>query len=203
MSKCLKILHFGNVGVGFLNGEPWKELRKFFVQVLKERGIITVKDSLSGSMYEAINSTVDLLNEKKEEPVNIIEIVTTKCNSILRRMLFGDNGMSEEQMREIIEVYETVMQIMMPKNLTLTGDIPRYFVLPFVKGFQKAMTDDQKLEKILYKIIDEHKSTYNEENIRDIIDDYFKERDARRSKGDLSARYFTGNEDSEFFIVSM
>ncbi|GBM72411.1 hypothetical protein AVEN_73637-1 [Araneus ventricosus] len=125
VSKCLKILHFGNVGVGFLNGEPWKELRKFFVQVLKERGIITVKDSLSGSMYEAINSTVDLLNEKKEEPVNIIEIVTTKCNSILRRMLFGDNGMSEEQMREIIEVYEAVMQVMMPKNLTLTGDIPR------------------------------------------------------------------------------
>ncbi|CAL1263863.1 unnamed protein product [Larinioides sclopetarius] len=142
-------------------------------------------------MYEAINSTVDLLNRKKEEPVNITQIVTTKCNSILRRMLFGENGVSEEQMREIIELYEAVMQIMIPKNLTLTGDIPRYFVLPFVKGFQESMTNDQKLEKFLYKIIDERKSTYNEENIRDIIDDYFKERDVRRSNGDPTARYFT------------
>ncbi|KAF8764668.1 Cytochrome P450 2F3 like protein [Argiope bruennichi] len=148
-------------GVGFLNGEPWKELRKFFLQALKERGVITVKDSLSGSMYEAIKSTVEFLKEKKEEPVNIIEIVNRKCNAILRQMLFGENGMSEEQMRELIEIYEAIMQIQTPKNLTLTGDIPRYF------------------------------STYNEENIRDIIDDYFKERDARRSKGDPTARYFT------------
>ncbi|XP_055946604.1 cytochrome P450 2F3-like [Argiope bruennichi] len=178
-------------GVGFLNGEPWKELRKFFLQALKERGVITVKDSLSGSMYEAIKSTVEFLKEKKEEPVNIIEIVNRKCNAILRQMLFGENGMSEEQMRELIEIYEAIMQIQTPKNLTLTGDIPRYFVFPFLKGFQTAMINDQKMEKILYKVIDVHKSTYNEENIRDIIDDYFKERDARRSKGDPTARYFT------------
>ncbi|GIY29457.1 cytochrome P450 2J1 [Caerostris darwini] len=178
-------------GVGFVNGEAWKELRKFFLQILKERGVISVKDSLSGSMYEAIKSAIDFIKEKKGEPINIIELVNNKCNTILRTMLFGDNGMTEEQITELTDLYNVVMMCMTPNNLLLTGNFARLAIFPFLKGYKEAMVCDEKTEKMLYKIIDEHKSTYNEEHVRDIIDDYFKERDVRRSKGDPTAKHFT------------
>lgn len=49
---------------------------------------------------------------------------------------------------------------------------------------------------MIFKIIDEHKASYDEENIRDIIDEYIKERNLRRSKGDPTAKYFTGDNQS-------
>ncbi|GBO21169.1 Cytochrome P450 2U1 [Araneus ventricosus] len=45
--------------------------------------------------------------------------------------------------------------------------------------------------KLIQDIIDEHKTTYDEETPRDIIGEYFKERDKRRSRGDPTAEYFT------------
>ncbi|GFR29659.1 cytochrome P450 18a1 [Trichonephila clavata] len=178
-------------GVGFLNGESWKELRKFFLQVLKERGVISVKDSMSGSMYDAIKSTIDEIKAMKDEPINMVELVTNKCNAILRNMLFSENGMSEEQIREVNECYSSVMECMTTTNLLLTGDFARYCIFPFMKGFKTAMDNNKNVEKVLYNVIDVHKSTYNEDHMRDIIDDYFKERDNRRSKGDPTAQYFT------------
>lgn len=68
----------------------------------------------------------------------------------------------------------------------------RYFIFPFIPNFLKSIECHKKMEKIIKDIIDEHKSTYDSENPRDIIDEYFKERDKRRSRGDPTAEYFTG-----------
>ncbi|GBN58527.1 hypothetical protein AVEN_141138-1, partial [Araneus ventricosus] len=67
-----------------------------------------------------------------------------------------------------------------------------YFVFPFLPNFSAALECHQKIVKLIQDIIDEHKSTYDAENPRDIIDEYFKERDKRRSRGDPTAEYFTG-----------
>lgn len=64
--------------------------------------------------------------------------------------------------------------------------------------FSEALQCRVKMEKLLYNMIDEHKSTYDPENPRDIIDEYFKERDRRRSKGDPTAEYFTGKKFLQF-----
>ncbi|GFY41614.1 cytochrome P450 2B12 [Trichonephila inaurata madagascariensis] len=146
---------------------------------------------MSGSMYDAIKSTIDEIKAMKDEPINMVELVTNKCNAILRNMLFSENGMSEEQIREVNENYSSVMECMTTTNLLLTGDFARYCIFPFMKGFKTAMNNNKNVEKVLYNVIDVHKSTYNEDHMRDIIDDYFKERDNRRSKGDPTAQYFT------------
>ncbi|GBO36225.1 Cytochrome P450 1A1, partial [Araneus ventricosus] len=66
-----------------------------------------------------------------------------------------------------------------------------YFIFPFMPHFSEALQCRDKMEKLLYDIIDEHKATYDPENPRDIVDEYFKERERRRSKGDPTAEYFT------------
>ncbi|GBO40079.1 hypothetical protein AVEN_90929-1 [Araneus ventricosus] len=57
--------------------------------------------------------------------------------------------------------------------------------------YYKFMESHKMIEKLLFKIIAEHKSVYSKECIRDIIDEYFEERDKRRDKDDPSAEYFT------------
>ncbi|KAG8176955.1 hypothetical protein JTE90_015421 [Oedothorax gibbosus] len=178
-------------GVAFLNNEDWKVNRKFFLQILKERVSLSVKNLLSGSLYDAVNATIVELRAKQGEEVNIIEFLTKKCNANMRLVFFGENGISEENVAVINENYAVMMVCFTAPNLLLTGNIAKYLILPFTPGYKESMARLKKIEKILYQIIDEHKSTYDENHSRDIIDDYIKERIARRSKGDPTAQYFT------------
>lgn len=41
-------------------------------------------------------------------------------------------------------------------------------------------------------LIARNKATYDEDRIRDVIDAYVKERNLRESRGDPTAKYFTG-----------
>ncbi|XP_055934654.1 cytochrome P450 2A9-like [Argiope bruennichi] len=187
-SSLLEI--FFENGVGFTKGEAWKVLRKFFIRVLKERTAISEKNSMIGPVYDSIKSTIIDLKEEKGKPLNLIELLTTKCTTNLRLMLFSEVGASEEQMKKIMELYAEELEGFMPLNLLLSGSIMR-FLFPLQPAFRKALKSHRKIEEILFDIVKEHKSTYDEENIRDIIDDYFKERDLKRSKADPTAEYFT------------
>lgn len=69
----------------------------------------------------------------------------------------------------------------------------RYIILPFTVGYREYKASLNKARSILYILIDEHKATYDEANVRDIIDEYIQERNYRQSKGDSTAKYFTGN----------
>ncbi|KAF8764667.1 Cytochrome P450 2F3 like protein [Argiope bruennichi] len=187
-SSLLEI--FFENGVGFTKGEAWKVLRKFFIRVLKERTAISEKNSMIGPVYDSIKSTIIDLKEEKGKPLNLIELLTTKCTTNLRLMLFSEVGASEEQMKKIMELYAEELEGFMPLNLLLSGSIMR-FLFPLQPAFRKALKSHRKIEEILFDIVKEHKSTYDEENIRDIIDDYIKERDLKRSKADPTAEYFT------------
>ncbi|GFS86844.1 cytochrome P450 18a1 [Nephila pilipes] len=178
-------------GVAFIDGEPWKAVRKFIIGVMKERGTISIKNSIAGPLYDSVQSTIKDLKEKNGESVNLIDILTQKCNTNLRITLFGDIGATEEQIRKFNEYYAGEVIFMTPLNTILCGNLARYIIFPLKKNYRMAMKCHQELENILYEILEEHKSTYDEEHIRDIIDEYFKERDKRQSKGDPAAKYFT------------
>ncbi|GBM72743.1 Cytochrome P450 2B11 [Araneus ventricosus] len=178
-------------GVAFTNGESWKVIRKFFLVLLKERGTNSIKTSIAGPLYDSIKCIVNELKAKKGEPVNLIEFLTHKCNTILRLTLFGEVGATEEQVRKLNELYAVQIESMLPMTMLLCGTFAKYFIFPFMPHFSEALKCRNKMEKMIYDMIDEHKATYDPENPRDIIDEYFKERDRRRSKGDPTAEYFT------------
>ncbi|GFU98175.1 cytochrome P450 1A1 [Trichonephila clavipes] len=181
---------FGD-GVAFIDGEPWKAVRKFIIGVMKERGTISIKNSIAGPLYDSVLSTIKDIKEKKNEPVNLIETLTHKCNTNLRITLFGEIGATEEQIRKFNELYAAEVILMTPLNTLISGNIARYLIFPLKKEYHVAMKCHDEMERILHEIVDEHKATYDEEHIRDIIDEYFKERDKRQSKGDPTAKYFT------------
>ncbi|GFY41615.1 cytochrome P450 2B11 [Trichonephila inaurata madagascariensis] len=183
--------YFFRDAVVFVRGEAWKAIRKFFLQVLKERGSVSIKNTMSDSLYESLKSTVKDLKSRNGEPLNLIELLTDKCNAVMRLSLFGDVGISEEQIREINILFADEIACMTPMNVLLAGKFAKYIIFPLKPEYRKARSSHRKAEKILLDIVNEHKATYDEGHARDIIDDYIKERNKRRSKGDPTAEYFT------------
>ncbi|GFR22674.1 cytochrome P450 2J3 [Trichonephila clavata] len=183
--------HAFREGIIYLNGEHWKVIRKFFLAVLKERGTVSIKNSFSGDLYDSIKSTINDIKALKGEPFNTVELLNDKCTANLRLTVFGNVGASDEKLQRCNELYVREMLSMTPVNMLTCGNFPRYFILPFKSDYHSCVKSHAEFEGILYEIIKEHEKTYDEENIRDVIDEYFKERNNRRSKGDPTAKYFT------------
>ncbi|GIX85855.1 cytochrome P450 18a1 [Caerostris extrusa] len=199
LRDCLVLLF--ETGVAFINGEAWKVQRKFFIQVLKERGSISMKNDIAGALYDSIKSTIDDLKAKKGEPVNLVELLTHKCNTNLRVSMFGETGISEEQLQKMVELYGEEVASTTAMNVLLIGKIAKYLIFPLKPEYYKTLKNQKKLKSMLFGVINEHKATYDEENMRDVIDEYFKERDTRRSKGDPTAEYFTDESLVESLIL--
>lgn len=116
-------------GVASQNSEEWKTNRKFFMSAMKERGLASIQESLTGgSLYDSINSVVDKLREKlADEPVDIVEMLSEKCNITLRRTLFGDSGsVSDQIVKQINEYFASVMACVTAANFLPTGNLAKY-----------------------------------------------------------------------------
>ncbi|GBM77233.1 hypothetical protein AVEN_231245-1 [Araneus ventricosus] len=127
--------HLFRDGVAFVNGEPWKVVRKYLAVLLKERGTNSLKTSIAGPLYDSIKCIVNEIKAKKGEPINLIDFLTHKCNTIIRLTLFGDVGVTEEQVRKLNELYAIQLKCFLPKSLLLCGTFAKY-----ISNVQEGLT---------------------------------------------------------------
>ncbi|XP_015912899.2 cytochrome P450 2F3 [Parasteatoda tepidariorum] len=185
------ISYFFNSGVSVANGEPWKVMRKFALQQLREYGMTTVKDNMSEPLYDSIQETIGFLKAKKGESVEMVQHLTNKCNAILRSTMFGQSGITEEQVKEINEAYAHIVAFMSITNFFYNGFLTR-FIFPLKPGYWTAMKNYKIIKRTLESVVNEHKSMFNkDEHPKNFIDAYLKERNDRHCKGDPTAKYFT------------
>nr|XP_042906022.1 cytochrome P450 2H1 isoform X1 [Parasteatoda tepidariorum] len=183
---------FGD-GVGFINGEPWKMLRKFCLQQFRESGMTTIKDNMTGPLYDSIKETVDYLREKKGEPVEILQLLTDKCTSITRLTLFGGSRVTDRQIREMNESYGHTMTFLTVPNMLYTGKTARYLFFPLKSGYRDAVKHHKMMEKLLMEVVNDHKEKFRDgdHHHRNFVDAFLNERNVRYSKGDPTAEFFT------------
>lgn len=180
-----------NEGVAFANGEPWRILRKFFQSKFKEYGMNAVKENAACSVYDTLNDTVEELRNSKGRPIDITDIITMKCMRNLRRIIFNDEGMTKEELTELISLYSKMMKGMTNTNLLLTGTFAKYFIFPLMPCSWMLKRCNKRIEDILFAVVNRHKSEYNEDHVVDLVDCFLKERDERRRRGDPTAAYFS------------
>lgn len=119
------IFNFLLLGLTIRNGEEWKVLRKFFVQSFRQFGLTSVKEYMSGPIYDSVNASVDVLKASNGTPVNIISILNDSSSAILRRILFNDSEITDEELKGILECYQNILPIFTGKKLLLIGNIAR------------------------------------------------------------------------------
>ncbi|XP_071036056.1 cytochrome P450 2J1 isoform X2 [Parasteatoda tepidariorum] len=185
---------FFQEGFAFANGEEWKIQRKYYIQQLKELGMTTFKEERKGPIYEAVNDCIKDLEKSGGKPVDLTEIIAKGSNKILRTTLFaGEEDFTCEDIKDVCHSYEFTLQNMTGPNLLLIGDFAKYFIHPFTKGQRLAVEHFNIMVKNIFKMLNKHKSSFSENNLRnDIFDRYFKERLDRLARNDPTAQYFTG-----------
>nr|XP_042896476.1 cytochrome P450 2A13-like isoform X2 [Parasteatoda tepidariorum] len=185
------IHYFLEGGVPSLNGEKWKTVRKFFIQQFRERGMTTIKESFSGPIYDTVRETIDDLRKANSQPVDIAGILLTKCNKIMRQTLFGNDGMTEQELTDFCNAYFANLMSQTSVNLLLVGYFAKYFLFPFHMNVKEAKKVHMTMIDMLTKVINRRKATYDENNIRDCIDAFYYEKKQRELKKDPTAEYFT------------
>lgn len=117
-----------------INGERWKELRKFFLQNLREYGVTVTRDNSLGPIYDSLPTIIEDLKALGDTPFNVIDIMTEKCQGTLRKVFFGENGISNEQIRSLNKAYGSLLEAFPGVNMLLIGPVARY-----VKRFLQIM----------------------------------------------------------------
>ncbi|XP_015912958.1 cytochrome P450 2J1 [Parasteatoda tepidariorum] len=182
---------FFTEGIFLVNGEPWKVLRKFILQQLREYGMTAMKENMSDPLYDSIQDTLGYLKAKEGEPVEIVEHLSDKCNVIIRQTMFGNDGISEKQVKEINDSFYHVTAFITSTNLLYAGFLAR-FMLPFKPGYWSAMKNLKIMFRVLDQIVEEHKVKFNKnQQPNNFIDAFLKERSDRAARGDHTAKYFT------------
>ncbi|XP_015906745.2 cytochrome P450 2J1 [Parasteatoda tepidariorum] len=182
---------FLNGGVVYMRGEGWKTARKFLLNQFRERGMTTVKDHLSGPIYDIVRSTIVDLRRTNGQPVDIAEILLSKCTKVMRQTLFGNDGVTEQELVEFNRAYFKNLMCMTSINLLLIGNFAKYFLFPFHMNVKEGKKGHVVMRSILTKVINRHKATYNENHIRNAIDAFYKEKKLREGRQDPTAKYFT------------
>ncbi|XP_035210619.1 cytochrome P450 2F3-like isoform X1 [Stegodyphus dumicola] len=178
-------------GVPFINGEPWKVLRKFFLQIFKDFGMISLKGDMSGPVHEVLNSIIKDLRTTNGKQIDIVDLLMGKITTILCRTLFGHYPISEEQIQNVIKPYKIVLDAQGGTHAFLFGRIAKYLIFRWMPNYRPMVSNHKLMVDAIYRIIDDHESTLDEDNIRDVMDAYLKERNDRRREKDPSAKYFT------------
>lgn len=80
---------------------------------------------MSGPIYDSVNASVDVLKATDGTPVNIISILNDSSSGILRRILFNDGEITDEELKGILECYQNILPIFTGKKLLLMGNIAR------------------------------------------------------------------------------
>ncbi|XP_054723382.1 cytochrome P450 2B4-like [Uloborus diversus] len=180
--------HAFDGGLPYLNGEPWKVMRKFFVQTFKEYGLTVQKEATAGSLYDHLNSTVETLRTSSDASIGVIEFFTERIMNIMHGLVLNNDALTKEDYREFIKHYVTLFENMSPIDNLMTGFFAKRIIIPLRPAYTKSVAG---METLTYRMIDRRESTFDPSNVRDIIDYFLTERNERRSKGDPTAEHFT------------
>ncbi|XP_035217521.1 cytochrome P450 2B6-like isoform X2 [Stegodyphus dumicola] len=133
----------------------------------------------------------DDLRNRNGEPFDVMEQLNDKCMSTVRMTFLGEDGITDDELRNVIEAYSGSLDAIGGTGMLLFGKIVRYLILPFNSRCRTVISCQKRMEDIFSNVIDRHENTLDENHPRNIIDVYLKERNERKRKGDPTAEYFT------------
>lgn len=108
-----------------INGEPWKILRKFFIQKFKEYGLNVVRNDMAGPLYDCLNAAVEELKILHEKPINIVEFLTRHSATTMRKILFGEKGATDEEISKMVMAFAGALEGNGATNLLLIGPLAK------------------------------------------------------------------------------
>ncbi|XP_060084088.1 cytochrome P450 2C3-like [Ylistrum balloti] len=183
------------------SGPEWKIHRTFAIGGLRDFGF--GKKSLEGKIMEEVEVFLNVLEEKKGQPLHPESCIQTSVANIICSIIFGKRFEHGDPV--FIELVDTVNE-----NMSLVASAGLLNLLPFLRfvpgdpvGSRKVLNNADRVIKYLYKLIDAHQEEFDAENIKDFIDVYLKEIENRKGQDTSFTVSQLMNTIADMFIAGM
>ncbi|XP_026267374.2 cytochrome P450 2F5 [Urocitellus parryii] len=155
-------------GIAFSNGERWKVLRRFSVQILRNFGM--GKRSIEERILEEGGFLLEELRKTEGEPFNPLFMLSRSVSNIICSVIFGKRfDYDDERLLTIIQVINDNFQIMSSPWGELYNLFPS--LLDWVPGpHQRIFQNFGNLRDLISCSVREHQATLDPNSPRDFID---------------------------------
>ena len=173
------------LGLAWSSGAWWKEQRTFALTTMRKFGF--GKMCLQGQVMEEVDCLMDEFEKYKGQPFNIHYQLKISVSNVICSLLFGKRFEYEDaKFRLLMELIN--------KLLTVVNFSSPAFIFPSLSrfsifSFDKANPTIKALCEFIHERVEEHRQTFDENNIRDYIDAYLVEQKQRTSERNTT---FTG-----------
>ncbi|XP_033637708.1 cytochrome P450 2U1-like [Asterias rubens] len=149
-------------------GDNWRAVRRFTVGAMRTFGV--GKMSISLRINEEVRILCDCFEQYKETPFNPRMPLSSAVSNVICQMSFGHRF--DYDNKNFVMLQENLRKRMMIGRTSLVNYFPLLFYTPLYKELREL---DAARRKHMQAIVKEHQSTFDPENIRDMIDLFFKE----------------------------
>ncbi|OWF45795.1 cytochrome P450 2C23-like [Mizuhopecten yessoensis] len=167
--------HLSDYGKGIVGstGDFWKHTRTFSLGALREFGF--GKRSLESKIQEEVSVFLDIVADKNGEPFFLGAIAQISISNIICSIAFGERyDHDDKEFKNLLHMLDKAF--FLTAKATIVNFFPFLRFLPGDMTYFKAMkTNLGNIRAYLQKQIDQHRDTFDEENIRDFIDAFLKE----------------------------
>ncbi|XP_022095821.1 cytochrome P450 2J6-like [Acanthaster planci] len=176
---------FRSEAVGAASGEPWIELRRFCLTVLRSFGVgKTSFEEKIGEEAEALMKEMSAFNGK---PFNPKPLLSNATSNVICSVIFGKRyDYSDEEFQRLLSLFG--------QNVRLAGAggvfifFPALRHLPFVSSNQLDLNMAQ-VRKFLTNIINSHRVAFDSDNLNDFTDVFLKEIKSNEEKAKAGVKH--------------
>ncbi|XP_014480546.1 PREDICTED: cytochrome P450 18a1 [Dinoponera quadriceps] len=173
----------GGFGIVNSEGELWKDQRKFLHDKLRNFGMShmgAAKKSMESRIKHEVDNFLRGLELRQGAPTEISSALSLSISNVICTIIMGlrfHHG--DPQFKRFMDLIHEGFQLF--GSVAVVNYIPILRHLPFVhRARDKIAQNRVEMAAFLEKIIEEHKVTFNEDNIRDLVDSYLL--DIKRAK---------------------
>ncbi|XP_060554557.1 cytochrome P450 2J4-like [Ruditapes philippinarum] len=159
-------------GLTYNSGHRWKTLRRFTLQALRDFGV--GKLTLEERIREEILVLASILKNANNSPIRMKPYLLSAATNIICSVMFGARfEYSDSKFSELTEVLDGIFKLNAPFAKENFFPITRTW--PSGKELIRNRTAAiERVKSYLSETIEDHKVTFDPENIRDFIDLYIK-----------------------------
>ncbi|XP_071805874.1 cytochrome P450 2U1-like [Asterias amurensis] len=160
------------------NGDIWKEHRRFGVGALRSFGM--GKQRMESSINVELMNLLEGFAEQRGKPFDPAHLVENAVSNIICKICLGHRFSYKDP--EFAQLLEMVRVQLSYGPTSLLNAFPLLFHTPFYSNLRE---NNRSINEFFSKRIKARRETYDENNIRDMIDLHFAEVERRKRSGKI------------------
>ncbi|EFN88284.1 cytochrome P450 18a1 [Harpegnathos saltator] len=167
-------------GYGIINSEGslWKDQRRFLHDKLRNFGMSHMggaKKLMEIRIQHEIEGFIRGLELRQGAPTDFSAALSMTVSNVICTVIMGMRfHHGDPQFKRFMDLIEEGFKLF--GKLSAVNYIPVMRYMPFVQGVRNKIAQNRKeMADFFQRIIEEHKVTFNKDNIRDLVDSYLLE----------------------------